>query len=195
MKLDLFPMFRRHQLTQATSVAFLKMKLRGERLMFNFPDHAREMRKGEENAVDTLLREAFKNEGEANLVKALRKSGQIAGETVLPMGDRIVGYYALSTMIAPKRWLCLAPVAVAPDVQGRNFGLRMMGMLTEWARLSKTTVVVLGAVPFFERAGFSTVRAANLTSPYPITNTMLAGDGKNAPTETLIYPKAFADLD
>ena len=163
--------------------------------MFNFPDHAREMRKGEENAVDTLLREAFKNEGEANLVKALRKSGQIAGETVLPMGDRIVGYYALSTMIAPKRWLCLAPVAVAPDVQGRNFGLRMMGMLTEWARLSKTTIVVLGAAPFYERAGFSTARAANLTSPYPITNTMLAGDGENARTETLIYPKAFADLD
>ena len=163
--------------------------------MFNFPDHAREMRKGEENAVDTLLREAFENEGEANLVKALRKSGQIAGETVMPMGDRIVGYYALSTMIAPKRWLCLAPVAVAPDVQGRNFGLRMMGMLTEWARLSKTTIVVLGAVPFYERAGFSTARAANLTSPYPITNTMLAGDGENTPTETLIYPKAFADLD
>ncbi|MFT5797656.1 MAG: putative acetyltransferase [Candidatus Azotimanducaceae bacterium] len=163
--------------------------------MFNFPDHAREMRKGEEDAVDTLLREAFKNEGEANLVKALRKSGQIAGETVLPMRDRIVGYYALSTMIAPKRWLCLAPVAVAPDVQGRNFGLRMMGMLSEWARLSKTTVVVLGAVTFYKRAGFSTARAANLTSPYPITNTMLAGDGENTPTETLIYPKAFADLD
>ncbi|MFT5786282.1 MAG: putative acetyltransferase [Ascidiaceihabitans sp.] len=163
--------------------------------MFNFPDHAREMRKGEEDAVDTLLREAFKNDGEANLVKALRKSGVIAGETVLPMGDRIVGYYALSTMIAPKRWLCLAPVAVAPDVQGRNFGLRMMGMLTEWARLSKTTIVALGAVPFYERAGFSTARAANLASPYPITNTMLAGDGENAPTETLIYPKAFTDLD
>ena len=163
--------------------------------MFNFPDHAREMRKGEEDAVDTLLREAFEKEGEANLVKALRKSGQIAGETVLPMGDRIVGYYALSTMIAPKRWLCLAPVAIAPDVQGRNFGLRMMGMLTEWARLSKTTIVVLGAAPFYERAGFSIARAANLTSPYPITNTMLAGDGENAPTETLIYPKAIADLD
>lgn len=162
--------------------------------MFQFPDHAREMRKGEEDAVDALLRLTFETAGEATLVKALRKSGQIAGETVLPMGNRIVGYYALSNMSAPKRWLCLAPVATAPDVQGRNFELRMMGMLTEWARLSKTTIVVLGAVPFYERAGFSAARAVNLTSPYATTNTMLAGDGDNAPTETLIYPKAFAAL-
>jgi|TARA_B110000908_G_scaffold156323_1_gene195356 putative acetyltransferase len=163
--------------------------------MLQFPDHAREMRKGEEDAVDALLRAAFKTAGEANLVKTLRKSGQIAGETVLPMGDRIVGYYALSHMVAPKKWLCLAPVAVAPDVQGRRFGTRMMGMLTEWARLSKSTVVVLGAVPFYERAGFSAKGAAKLTSPYPISHTMLAGCGDVSPVETLIYPKAFAVLD
>lgn len=163
--------------------------------MFEFPDHARALHRGEEEQVDVLLRAAFDGTAEANLVKALRKSGAIAGETVLPMGDRIVGYYALSKMVAPKPWLCLAPVAIAPDVQGRHFGLRMMGMLTEWARLSKTTIVVLGSVPFYERGGFSLARAANLTSPYPNAHTMLAGDGDGAPKETLIYPKVFADLD
>ena len=163
--------------------------------MLQFPDHAREMRKGEEDAVDALLKAAFETNSEANLVRALRKSGQIAGETVLPMGDRIVGYYALSTMTAPKKWLCLAPVAVAPDVQGRRFGTRMMGMLTEWARLSKSTVVVLGNVSFYERAGFSAKSAAKLTSPYRVGHTMLAGSGESIPTETLIYPKPFAVLD
>lgn len=163
--------------------------------MLQFPDHAREMRKGEEDAVDALLKAAFPTADEAKLVRALRKSGDIAGETVLPMGDRIVGYYALSKMIAPKKWLCLAPVAVAPDLQGRRFGTRMMGMLSEWARLSKSTLVVLGDVPFYEHAGFSGKRAQNLTSPYPLSHTMLAGDGDKAPTETLIYPKAFAALD
>lgn len=163
--------------------------------MLQFPDHAREMRKGEEDAVDALLKAAFETDAEANLVKALRKSGQIAGETVLPMGDRIVGYYALSKMVAPKKWLCLAPVAVAPDVQGRRFGSRMMGVLAEWARLSKSTVVVLGNVPFYERAGFSAQSAAKLTSPYPLSNTMLAGCPDKTPSETLIYPKPFGDLD
>ena len=163
--------------------------------MLEFPGHAREMRTGEEDAVDALLRAAFETGAEADLVQNLRKSGQIAGETVLPMGDRIVGYYALSKMVAPKKWLCLAPVAVANDVQGRRYGTRMMGMLTEWARLSKSTVVVLGGVSFYERTGFSAARAAQLTSPYPISHTMLAGDGTNAPSETLVYPQSFSKLD
>lgn len=163
--------------------------------MLEFPDHAREMRRGEEDAVDALLRAAFETGAEADLVHNLRKSGQIAGETVLPMGDRIVGYYALSKMVAPKKWLCLAPVAVAPDVQGRRYGTRMMGMLTEWARLSKSTVVVLGGVSFYERAGFSAARAAQLTSPYPISHTMLAGERSSAPSETLVYPQSFSKLD
>jgi putative acetyltransferase len=68
-------------------------------------------------------------------------------------------------------------------------------MLTEWARLSKSTVVVLGGVPFYERAGFSAAPGANLTSPYPISRTMLAGEGSNAPSETLIYPQSFSKLD
>ena len=162
--------------------------------MIEFPEHAREMRKGEEDAVDTLLRAAFDTADEAELVKSLRRSGQIAGETVLPMQGRIVGYYALSHMIAPKNWLCLAPVATAPDVRGRYFGLRMLGVLSEWARHSETTIVVLGATEYYERAGFSAARAARLTSPYPINHTMLAG-GAGIPEQTLIYPKAFAALD
>lgn len=168
-------------------------KIGSDFLMIEFPEHAREMRKGEEEAVDTLLRVAFDGAGEADLVKALRRSGQIAGETVLPMAGKIVGYYALSKMGAPKNWLCLAPVAIAPEVQGRHFGLRMMGMLTEWARLSETTIVVLGSVEYYERAGFSAARAARLTSPYPINHTMLAG-GTGTPEQTLIYPKAFDAL-
>ena len=163
--------------------------------MLEFPDHAREMRRGEEDAVDALLRAAFETGAEADLVRDLRKSSQIAGETVLPMGDRIVGYYALSKMVAPKKWLCLAPVAIARDIQGRRYGTRMMGMLTEWARLSKSTVVVLGGVSFYERAGFSAARAAQLASPYPISHTMLAGEGTNAPNETLVYSQPFSKLN
>lgn len=163
--------------------------------MLQFPDHMRPMKPGEEDAVDALLRDAFPGPSEANLVHALRRARAIAGETVLPMGDRIVGYYALSHMIAPKGWLCLAPVAVASDVQGRRFCTRMMGMLTEWARMSETFVVVLGKVSLYERGGFSQARAAQLTSPYPASHMMLAGPGTDAPSQTLRYPVAFADLD
>ena len=97
-------------------------------------------------------------------------------------------------MLSPKGWLCLAPVAVHPDLQGRGIGKRMIGMLAEWARLAGRTVVVLGEVPFYERGGFSAARAANLTGPYPIEHTLLAGPGNDTPEAELIYPKAFSAL-
>lgn len=155
------------------------------------PDFLREMRRGEEPAVDALLRAAFNGAEEAELVKALRRSGDMAGEQVMAADGDIVAYLALSRMVAPKGWLCLAPVAVHPDWQGRRIGRRMVGLITEWARISGTTVVVLGQVPFYERAGFSAARAAQLTSPYPIEHTLLAGPGTDAPKATLTYPRAF----
>ena len=161
--------------------------------MLNSPQFAREMKRGEEVAVDALLRAAFGGAVEAKLVAALRKSKAIAGEQVMPMGDRIVGYYALSYMVKPKGWLCLAPVAIAPDVQRRGYGKRMMGMLSEWSRITKTPIVVLGNVAFYETAGFSRAGAANLTGPYAQDHTMVSGV-TGAPAQTLVYPAPFDRL-
>ncbi len=162
--------------------------------MVRGPDFCREMRRGEEASVDALLRLAFGGDDEVRLVRALRKSREIAGEMVLPFDGEIVGYYALSTLVKPKGWLCLAPVAVHPDLQRRRNGQRMLGLLTEWARIAGTYVVVLGQPEFYTRCGFSKSRAANLSSPYPITRTLLAGPGDDVPEEKLIYPKAFESL-
>ncbi|MBM1814120.1 GNAT family N-acetyltransferase [Pseudosulfitobacter pseudonitzschiae] len=155
------------------------------------PDFSRELRRGEEDAVDALLRSAFDGPDEAELVHALRRAGAMAGESVATWDGRIAGYYALSHMVAPKGWLCLAPVAVSPDRQRHGLGRRMIGMLAEWARLSETYVVVLGQVSFYERAGFSLARAQRLNSPYPLEHTMIAGPGADVPAVALKYPKAF----
>ena len=157
------------------------------------PDYVRELKRGEEDDVDALLMAAFSGPAEAQLVAKLRKSKAIAGEQVMPMGNQIVGYYALSYMIKPKGWLCLAPVAIAPDVQRRGYGKRMIGMLTEWARLSKTPIVVLGQPGFYEKTGFTREGAAQLHSPYPIDHTMVCGI-TDAPTHQLVYPAAFDGL-
>jgi len=139
------------------------------------PGFNREMARGEGDKVDALLRAAFPTHAEAQLVRKLRKARVIAGEQVMPMGDDLVGYYALSYFEKPKGWLALAPVAIHPDVQGRGLGKRMMGMLSEWARLSQTPVVVLGAPAFYAKAGFNGDAAANLVSDYPSQNLLLAG--------------------
>lgn len=157
-------------------------------------DFMREMRRGEEAEVERLLCAAFPGDDEARLVRALRKGGDIAGESVVALDGALVGYLALSSFQRPKGWLCLAPVAVHPDHQGRGIGRRMCGMLSEWARIAGQHVVVLGDVAFYERAGFAAARAVRLTSPYPIEHTMLAGPGEGAPEGELIYPKAFSAL-
>jgi len=149
------------------------------------------MKPGEEGKVDALLRAAFVGPEEAELVRKLRKTKAIAGEQVLPMGDEIVGYYALSAMKAPKDWLALAPVAIAPNHQRQGLGRRMIGQLGEWARITKTPVVVLGAPEFYSRCGFSSAAAASLASTYPADHLLLAGHEGAPPQVALVYPSAF----
>lgn len=154
------------------------------------PDFARDMKRGEEGQVDLLLQAAFGGSAEINLVRNLRQSKAIAGEQVMTMDGRIIGYYALSYLVKPKGWLCLAPVAIAPDMHRRGYGKRMVGMLTEWARLTRTPVVVLGEQAFYGKGGFSNAAAAKLASPYPVAHMGIVGvDG--TPAQTLIYPPAF----
>ncbi len=153
------------------------------------PDFLREMKRGEEASVSALLTDAFGQPDEARLVEKLRKSRAMAGEMVLPSKQGIVGYLALSRMIAPKGWLCLAPMAVHPDLQRMGYGRRMVGMITEWARLSGQTLVVLGDPDFYTRCGFRPA-PEGLTSPYPVDHTLVAGEVK-AKSLDLRYPQAF----
>ncbi|AJE48352.1 GNAT family N-acetyltransferase [Celeribacter indicus] len=157
--------------------------------MLTAPDFMRELKRGEEAEVAALLDAAFGRPDESQLVGALRKSGAMAGEMVLPMAGGIVGYAALSAMRAPKGWLCLAPVAIRPDVQRRGYGRRLVGMIAQWATMSGATVVVLGDPAFYARCGFAPL-SAGIRSPYPTDHTLTAGPAGTAATE-LVYPKAF----
>ncbi len=148
------------------------------------------MRADEIAQVDALLRKAFDGPDEAELAVKLRRAGVMAGEMVLPLSDGVIGYYALSNMVEPKGWLCLAPVAIAPEWQGKNHGKRMIGQLVAWAESTKQPVVVLGQPKFYQSTGFSRAGAAKLQSPYPVKNTLLAGH-EGTPEAKLTYPKAF----
>ncbi|SEN03998.1 putative acetyltransferase [Loktanella fryxellensis] len=156
-----------------------------------FPGFIRPASAADLPAIDALLRDAFGGGAEVALIHALRKAGAMRGEQVIPLGDGIIGTYALSAMVAPVGWLCLAPVAVAPDWQGRGHGRRMVAQLAAWADQTATPVVVLGAPAFYGKAGFSSAAAARLTSPYPVAQTLLVGVGGAVPQVALRYPAAF----
>ena len=174
------------------------------------PDCSRDMRPDEVTEVDALLRAAFGGEAEVALVHALRRNGDMVSETVVHWQGRIVGYAALSRMVAPAGWLCLAPVAVWPAFQrgasapqgqpkgAWQIGRRLVSELALAAEIPKGTevpaIVVLGQPGFYETCGFSRARAARLTTPYPLEYTMLAAPGEDVPEAELIYPAAFAEV-
>ncbi|WP_171178940.1 GNAT family N-acetyltransferase [Ruegeria sp. HKCCD8929] len=171
------------------------------------PDSSREMLPGEEAEVDALLRAAFGGEDEVALVHALRRDGDMASESVTCWHGRVAGYAALSRMVAPEGWLCLAPVAVwlefqrgaLTPVDGRKkywqVGRRLVSMIAiaaESPALEQVpAIVVLGNPEFYEKCGFSRARAAKLKTPYPSEYTMLAAPGEDVPEAELIYPPAF----
>jgi len=188
------------------------------------PDTARKPRPEELDEVDRLLCAAFQRPDEARLVRRLRADGAFAQEYAMPWQGRIGAYCAISRMVAPQNWFCLAPVAVLPEWQGGalarderqrhyyRFGSRLVRMVSEdfargedwFLRILRQadlitgdeppTLVVLGKPSFYARAGFSQERAARLTSPYPIDHTLIARPGADVPKARLIYPRAFDGL-
>jgi putative acetyltransferase len=138
--------------------------------------------------------------------------------------SRIGAYMTISRMVAPQNWFCLGPVAVLPEWQNSTlnpddrtrgsfrFGSRLVREYAElfaqggdwWAGLlarqghlqgdEPPTLVVVGKPSFYARAGFSLVRAARLTTPYPLHVTLIARPGNDVPERALTYPPAFAGL-
>ena len=159
--------------------------------MTRWPDFQRELRSGEEAEVDALLTLSFGGPEEVAVVHRLRADRAMAGEQVMAADGAIIAYAALSRMIDPKGWLCLGPVAVHPDWQGRGLGRRMVGMIVEWARISGVYVVVVGEGKFYRSAGFSALRAARLRAEFPVANLLLAGPGGDFPDRKLVCPRAF----
>jgi putative acetyltransferase len=97
-------------------------------------------------------------------------------------------------MQTPKKWLCLAPVAIDPEWQGQRQGRRMIGMLSEWARLSRSCVVGIGPSLFYEKAGFVLLDEPGLRVDQGKDTISLAGPVDFAREQVLVYPKAISDL-
>lgn len=155
------------------------------------PDFMRPARTDDFAAIDALLRDAFSGLQEAALVRDLRASGEVELEMVMAAPDGIVAHLALSRMVAPSGWLALAPVAVAPAWQGKRIGARLVAGVVRLMAIKGVTVVVLGKPSFYTRAGFSSARAARLTSAYPVEYLGIVRPGTDAPSEKLVYPAAF----
>ncbi len=156
--------------------------------------------------IDALLRASFGGPEEAVLIERLRFDGATWHEMIMDHDGHVAAYYALTRMVAPRGWACLAPVAVRPEWQrgalarpdndapwqiGTDLTRSLVHPVDSGAPDMPGTVVVLGEPAFYRRTGFSSERAAQLRSPYPIAHTLIARPGTDQPDETLVYPAAF----
>lgn len=119
-------------------------------------------------AVRTILRQAFGQDAEADLVEALRESGDVVTELVADEGGQIVGHILLSELQSPDRCVALAPVSVQSDFQGRGIGSALIREAIERAKSGGwLAMILLGEPDYYSRFGFSVGACAKLETSYP----------------------------
>ncbi len=119
------------------------------------------------SAIHGLLVAAFDRYGEAGLVEALRREGDLVFGGVADVDGVIVGYAALSRMNAPFAALGLGPVAVAATL--RQKGVASALLRWSFAHVQKDqwrAIFVLGDGAFYDRFGFRPELAAGFGTPY-----------------------------
>ncbi len=121
----------------------------------------RRERDGDTAGIRAVLRTAFGGDDEANLVDALRASGNLTVSLVAVEGNRIVGHIAFSpvTIDSVPGGLGLAPLAVLPEYQRMGIGSALVRRGLE-ALHDADYVVVLGHPEYYAKFGFR--RASDL---------------------------------
>jgi putative acetyltransferase len=149
-------------------------------------------------AIHALVRAAFGQADEADLVDRLRADGEVVVSVVADDGGNIAGHVLLSRMAAPVGTLGLAPVSVAPEMQGRGVGSALIRAAIAEARAAGwTAIFVLGEQAYYGRFGFSVEAARGFTSPYAGDHFAMLALNEDAANlgGTADYPAAFAALD
>jgi putative acetyltransferase len=131
-------------------------------------------RQDDGDAIDDVVGAAFMAEfgstSEVQLVRTMRDRGELVVSLVAELDRRIVGHIALSEVTLDGEHaggLGLAPVAVAPEVQGMGIGGRLIdAALDIAARDGWRFVVLLGHAAYYPRFGFVPAAPLGLIGDY-----------------------------
>ncbi|ANP46471.1 GNAT family N-acetyltransferase [Candidatus Viadribacter manganicus] len=150
-------------------------------------------------AIRQVVRHAFGQDDEANLVEQLRADGDDLAELVAASEIAIQAHilYSLLTIVRGGKTLraaALAPVSVLPAFQKGGLGGELIRAgNARCAELGCVAIIVLGHAEYYPRFGFSPALAESLQAPFSGPHFMaleiepgaLAGGGK------VEYAKAF----
>jgi putative acetyltransferase len=155
---------------------------------------------GDEDAIRRLTVSAFDGRTEeADLVEELRDSGDMLLSLVARRDAEIVGHVAFSRVVVddsegPAGAVSLAPVAVRPDLQGREIGSRLIEQGIDVLRAQgEQVVLVVGHPAYYARFGFSRAEGERYPNAYSGPHFMalhLTATG-SVPRGPVTYPDAF----
>jgi len=119
---------------------------------------------------------AFEQPLEGAIAAALRASGEERISLVASDGDAVIGHVVLSAGgVGDAEVLCLGPIGVLPEHQGRGVGSRLMrAALEEAAGSSAGLVVLVGHPRYYPRFGFEPARALGLECKWDLDEPWMA---------------------
>lgn len=123
-------------------------------------------------AIRAVVRHAFGQDDEANLVEALRADGDALVELVAASEIALQGHILYSPLRIVRGGevlaaAALAPVSVLPGFQGKGIGGELIRAgNARCAALGLGAIVVLGHPDYYPRFGFSAAAAESLQAPF-----------------------------
>jgi len=150
-------------------------------------------------AIRQVVRHAFGQDDEANLVEQLRADGDALVELVAATDIAIQGHILYSPLAIVRdgetlRAAALAPVSVLPAFQRSGLGDELIRVGNSRCKeLGCVGVVVLGHAAYYPRFGFSASLAESLQAPFSGPHFMALEFEPGALTDggTVQYAKAF----
>ncbi|MBS3648675.1 N-acetyltransferase [Pseudaminobacter sp. 19-2017] len=151
-------------------------------------------------AIRTVEERAFGGRTEADLVERLVSDGAVVLELVAEIDGRIAGHVVFSRLTiesdgGPYLAVALAPLAIAPDFQGRGVGTALVeDGHRRLEKVGETLSVVLGDPEYYNRFGYSHDRAEQFLSDYQGEALQALAWGEAPSTGRLVYAAPFAAL-
>lgn len=103
---------------------------------------------------------------EAEIVSALRDRGDLSVSLIALVNNKVVGHVAMSPVLVgglPSELYCLAPLSVAPELQGQGIGTALVRAALDALPSDAKGVVVLGDPVYYSKFGF--VTSTDITLP------------------------------
>ena len=172
-------------------------------LTSELPMLIREEVPADRDSVYTVNFAAFGTRAEAELVEQLRRDDQVIVSLVATVHDGVVGHVLFCDLQVNSpgssfTGAALAPLAVLPAYQNRGIGSRLAQQGIQACRNAGVDIVlVVGDPRYYRRFGFTSVLAANLTTPYSGESLMalkLSYGALNIDRAIVDYPDAFSHV-